>query len=210
MDPVAILCYPARSRQLFGRFQEKGPYLEEIMRIPSEQECLELLEKYETPEHIVLHSRKVWEVGRLLGEGLRRQSHPVDLSLLRASCLLHDIGKYPCILDGTRYHDVRGEQILEAEGFPLIGRIVVQHVVLRSEIEAPPKEEHVVFYADKRVVHDEVVSLEERFLYLNRTYGKSPKAVEMLMLMKQETQRLEDMIFNLLDFDPEDVMRLLA
>jgi uncharacterized protein len=180
------------------------------MTIPSEQECLELLEKYRTPEHIVLHSRKVWEVGKILGEGLLRQNNTVDLQLLRASCLLHDIGKYPCILDGTKFHDIRGEQILEAEGFPSIARIVVQHVILRSQIAAPLKEEHVVYYADKRVVHDEVVSLEERFLYLNQTYGKNPKAVEMLLLMKQETQRLEDAIFNLLDFDPEDLVRLLV
>ena len=177
---------------------------------PSEQECLALLEKYWTPDHIILHSRKVWEVGKLVGEGLLRRNHPVDLSLLRASCLLHDIGKYPCILDGTRYHDIRGEQILEAEGLSSIADIVVQHVILRSEIDGPVKEEHIVYYADKRVVHDEVVSLEERFLYLNQTYGKSPKAVERLMLMKQETQRLEEAIFILLDFDPEDVITLLG
>jgi uncharacterized protein len=180
------------------------------MRTPSEQECLALLEKYRTPDHIVLHSRKVWEVGKIVGEGLLRRNHPVDLSLLRASCLLHDIGKYPCILDGTKYHDIRGEQILEAEGLSAIAAIVVQHVLLRSDIDGPVKEEHIVFYADKRVVHDEVVSLEDRFLYLNQTYGKNPMAVERLMQMKQETQRLEKAIFILLDFDPEDVTTLLA
>ena len=113
---------------------------EETMRTPNEQECLALLDKYQTPDHIILHSRKVWEVGKVLGEGLLRQNHPADLLLIRASCLLHDIGKYPCILDGTKHHDIRGEQILEAEGLPSIARIVGQHVILRSEIEAPLKE----------------------------------------------------------------------
>ncbi len=183
---------------------------EETMRTPNEQECLALLDKYQTPDHIILHSRKVWEVGKVLGEGLLRQNHPADLLLIRASCLLHDIGKYPCILDGTKHHDIRGEQILEAEGLPSIARIVGQHVILRSEIEAPLKEEHLVYYADKRVVHDEVVSLDERFLYLKQTYGKTPEAVKWLMLMKQETQRLEEAIFMLLDFGPEDVPTLLV
>ena len=180
------------------------------MRIPSERECLALLEKYGTPDHIIRHSRKVWEVGKIVGEGLLRRDHPVNLSLLRASCLLHDIGKYPCILDGTKYHDIRGEQILEAEGFFSIARVVVQHVILRSEIEAPLKEEHVLYYADKRVVHDRVVSLEDRFLYLKQTYGRNAEAIEWLTLMKQQTQQLEDAIFILLDFDPEDVMSLLV
>lgn len=187
-----------------------GLYKEETMGTPSERECLALLDKYQTPDHIILHSRKVWEVGKVLGEGLLRLNHPADLSLIRASCLLHDIGKYPCILDGTGHHDIRGEQILEAEGLPSIARIVGQHVILRSEIEAPLKEEHIVYYADKRVVHDEVVSLDKRFLYLKQTYGKTPEAIEWLMVMKQETQRLEEAIFILLDFDPEDVPGLLV
>ena len=76
------------------------------MEIPGEEECYALLEKYETPHHIILHSKKVWEVGRLLGEGLLRKSHSVDMDLIRASCLLHDIGKYPCIRDGEKYHDI--------------------------------------------------------------------------------------------------------
>lgn len=177
--------------------------------IPDESQCYALLKKYETPEHIVAHSRKVWDVGRLLGESLVKRHHAVDLDLLCASCLLHDIGKYPCILDGSGYHDVRGEQILVQEGFSQVARIVVQHVVLRGPKDSPIREEHVLFYSDKRVVHDELVSLEDRFVYLERTYGKSSKAVEGLMAMKRETLRLESEIFLLLDFGPEDVFRML-
>jgi uncharacterized protein len=186
-----------------------GITLEKSGVIPNERECYALLERHGTPEHIIAHSRKVWELGRLLGESLIKSDHMVDLDLLRASCLLHDIGKYPCILDGTKYHDVRGEKILEEEGFSEVARIVVQHVVLRTPKDSPIQEEHVLFYSDKRVVHDELVSLEERFVYLEQTYGTSPMAIERLMLMKEETMRLEKEIFLLLDFGPEDVFRLL-
>lgn len=179
------------------------------MSVPGEEECLALLEKYETPNHIVLHSKKVWEVGRLLGEGLLRRSHPVDMDLIRASCLLHDIGKYPCILEGEKFHDIRGEQILISEGHESVARIVVQHVVLRTQVDAPISEEHVLFYSDKRVVHDELVSLEDRFVYLQETYGKSSAAIERLLVMKQDTMRLERKIFLLLDFEPADVLGLL-
>lgn len=180
------------------------------MVVPGEEECLDLLEKYEAPHHIVLHSKKVWEVGKLLGEALIRRSHPVDLDLLRASCLLHDIGKYPCIRDGEKFHDIRGEQILISEGYDSVARIVVQHVILRTAADASIAEEHVVFYADKRVNHDELVSLDDRFLYLQQTYGKTPKAVERLLVMKEDTVRLEKRIFLLLDFEPKDVFSLLS
>jgi HD superfamily phosphodiesterase len=177
--------------------------------VPDEKQCYALLEKYATPEHIIAHSRKVWDVGRLLGESLVKRNHAVDLDLLRASCLLHDIGKYPCILDGTGYHDIRGEQILEQEGFGEVARIVVQHVILRGPKGSPIREEHVLFYSDKRVAHDKLVSLEDRFVYLEQTYGTNPKAIQGLMFMKSETLRLENEIFLLLDFGPEDVSRLL-
>jgi uncharacterized protein len=180
------------------------------MLIPEEKECFNLLEKYETPSHIVAHSRKVWEVGKFLGLALLRRNYPVNLDLLGAACLLHDIGKYPCIVDGAGYHDVRGEQILESEGYPLVAKLVVQHVVLRCPKDAPVAEEHVLFYSDKRVVHDEVVSIEDRFVYLERTYGKTNEALAMLSVMKQETQRLENEIFQLVDFQPEDLLVLRA
>jgi putative nucleotidyltransferase with HDIG domain len=180
-----------------------------VAQIPNEQDCLALLEKYDTPTNIVAHSRRVWDVGRALGEGLIRCKYPVDLNLIRASCLLHDIGKYPCIVDGTGAHDVRGEQILEKEGFPSVARIVVQHVVLRTSKDGAVREEHVVYYSDKRVVHDEVASVEDRFVYLKQTYGGLPNSEKWLARMKEETLRLERAIFALLDFSPEDLPGLL-
>jgi uncharacterized protein len=178
-------------------------------QIPAEETCLKLLTRYETPDHIILHSKKVWDVGRLLGEALRRNQLPVDMALLRASCLLHDVGKFPCIVDGTRYHDIRGEQILEEEGYPDVARIVVQHVILRSNILDGIKEEHIVYYADKRVVHDYIVSIEERFQYLQETYGKSKEAIQGLQRMKEGTLKLEENLFRHLNFSPEDLVGLV-
>jgi hypothetical protein len=146
----------------------------------------------------------------LLGAELLRRHYPLNLSLLRASCLLHDIGKYPCIVDGTGYHDVRGEQIMLEEGYPEVARIIVQHVILRSGPEAPVGEEHVVYYSDKRVVHDEVVSLEDRFTYLLDTYAKNAQAERGIMRMKEETLRIERGIFEFLDFGPEDLIDRLG
>jgi hypothetical protein len=180
-----------------------------VETIPTETECLELLEKYNTPIHIIAHSKRVRDVAKILAEGLLRRDHGISMDLLCASCLLHDIGKYPCIIEGGGYHDIRGEQILTGEGFGLVAGIVVQHVILRGSKEDPIAEEHVLFYADKRVVHDEVVSLNDRFLYLEETYGKNEEAIRRLNIMKQETQRLENVIFELLDFTPVDIYDML-
>ncbi len=177
--------------------------------LPDETGCLALLKKYHTPQHIVDHCVKVWKVAKVLAEGLRQRSHSIDMDLLRTACLLHDIAKFMCIEGGLAYHDRKGEEILKDEGLASVGIIVGQHVVLRDSGRDGIREEHVLFYADKRVVHDEVVDLDQRFHYLLETYGGFPQAEEKLAIMEKTTRRLEERIFCLLDFDPADVICLI-
>jgi uncharacterized protein len=178
--------------------------------VPDEAGCLALLRKYNTPEHIISHSRMVWAVGKLLADGLLKKGFLIDLKLLRASCLLHDIAKYPCIVDKSGWHDEKGEEMLRKEGLPLVGSIVLQHVLLRGDSNDDIGEPHLLNYSDKRVVHDRVTSLDERFTYLAQTYGKTPRALERLEVMKKATFRLERRIFRHLDFLPEDVPDLIV
>lgn len=177
--------------------------------IPDEHECVALLEKYECPDHIVLHSRMVWAVAKVVAEGLLRQGISLDMARLKASCLLHDIAKYPCLRGRKGWHDAVGEEILTHEGFPTLGAIVGQHVILKDGNGGAVREEHVLFYSDKRVVHDQVVSLEQRFRYLAETYGKNPKALAGLEVMKEKTLRLEERLFHFLDFRPEELASLV-
>jgi len=180
------------------------------VEIPDRSGCLDLLEKYDTPHHIVLHSWKVWDVAKLMAEGLAAKNRPMDMALLEAACLLHDIAKYVCIRDGKGHHDTRGGEILEQEGLPSLARIVAEHVILKDGEGDAITEKHLVYYADKRVVHDRVVSLEERFKYLCDTYATTDEATRWLMMMKESTSRLEERIFSLLDFQPEDVEALVG
>ena len=176
--------------------------------VPEEIACIALLKKYSTPDHIIRHCQMVWEVGRFIGNNLVRENYKLDLPLLRASCLLHDIGKFLSITSGQKRHDILGQEILTKEGFPEVGVIVAQHVVLNNCRDKTVAEEHVVFYADKRVIHDQIVTLEKRFVYLNETYGKSEEALERLSFMKQETVDVERAIFELLDFGPDEISKL--
>lgn len=178
-------------------------------RIPDEDDCMTLLRKHECPGHIILHSRMVWAVADVLAQGLRRNGVSLDMELLKASCLLHDIAKYPCLQGRKGWHDAVGEEMLAQEGFPTIGAIVGQHVILKDGNGDSIREEHVLFYSDKRVVHDKIVSLDERFRYLADTYGRSPKALAGLELMKEKTRHLEERLFQFLDFAPEDLAALV-
>ncbi|NJP49792.1 HD domain-containing protein [Streptomyces sp. SBST2-5] len=144
------------------------------MRIPSPEEIRALHEKYApTPEAFALvhtHCEIVWSIAeRLLGAPRLRH---LDADLVRAGCLLHDIGVYRLYdkdgrLDHANYirHGLLGQEILESEGFPeTLCRFCSHHTgvgVTRQDIERqnlplPPadyvaetQEERLVMYADK-------------------------------------------------------------
>ncbi|GGV52447.1 HD domain-containing protein [Streptomyces griseoflavus] len=145
------------------------------MRIPAPDEIRALHEKYApTPEAFTLvhtHCEIVWSVAEQLlssTPGLTR----LDAELVRAGCLLHDIGVYRLYgedgrLDHQNYirHGLLGHEILEAEGFPEplrrfcshhTGVGLTRHDVIDQGLPLPPAdylavtpEERLVMYADK-------------------------------------------------------------
>lgn len=99
-----------------------------------------------------------------------------DRQLVISAALLHDIAKTPC-LEGKCNHAEVGGAICREHGYRHIASIVEQHVILHnfdSERYADGhfNAEDIIFYADKRVRHDKVVSLDERMDYIMERYGK--------------------------------------
>jgi uncharacterized protein len=143
------------------------------MGIPTDADILALHEKHApTPgalDSVASHCRIVCRLAERLhacgGSG-------ADLALVRAGCLLHDIGIYRLYdadgrLDGARYlqHGVLGHQLLAEEGLPeAICRFASHHTgvglsrqdIARQGLPLPPgdyladtQEEALVMYADK-------------------------------------------------------------
>ena len=63
-------------------------------RIPSRPECLKMLKDNGVPEHIIAHSVKVTEIAMEYGKLIKKNGGTVDLKLLEAGALLHDITKH--------------------------------------------------------------------------------------------------------------------
>jgi uncharacterized protein len=133
------------------------------MHIPSWQEIRRLHEKHApTPEALDLvltHCEIVWAVAEQLLDGL-------DADLVRAGCLLHDIGVYRLGHDDPYLrHGVLGHELLAEEGLPTeLRRFCSHHMgvglsrddVRRQGLPIPPAdylaesaEERLVMYADK-------------------------------------------------------------
>lgn len=157
------------------------------------------------------HSFQVARVAGFLARNIITRRPELDLALIEAGALLHDIAKTEC-LRTKGDHVKRGEEMLLALGFPSLARILSQHVRLSEEVlENNRMDEAVlVHYADKRVLHDDIVDLENRFDYLKKTYGRTPEILERIELLFQETRSLEERIFAHLSFSPQDLKSLLS
>jgi hypothetical protein len=67
-------------------------------------------------------------------------------------------------------------------------------------------EVEIVYYADKRVNHDIIVSLEERMNYLFKRYAKKDSKLEELIRANFKLCKdVEDKLFAFLPFNPEEV-----
>jgi uncharacterized protein len=162
------------------------------------------------PPHIQRHSCMVAEIALFLGRLLNRNSIRLDLKLLEAGSLLHDIGKPRSLFTGER-HEELGAVMLEKQGYGVLASIVREHVSLdTARANGPITESIMVNYADKRVRHDEVVTLEDRFHDLMARYAKT---AEHRALMREKLKLflgLEKRIFEHLTIRPsgEELMSL--
>lgn len=186
--------------------------------IPSIDECLDLMDEYEMLNHIRSHSFMVARVAESVWRELSReentQYHPT-LELVLAGALLHDIAKTPCLKNGCNHAKLGGE-ICARHGYPKIGRIVSEHVILHDfdpvrYRQGRFKAKEIVYYADKRVRHDTIVSLDERLDYIIEHYGNGDK--EMHRLIRNNFKRcidLEDYLFSFIDFSPDDLTQHIS
>jgi len=127
-----------------------------------------------------------------------------------ASSLLHDITKTRS-LKTKEMHAGTGGRLLEDLGYPQVAEVVRAHVRLTdADTFSPLGEVHIINYADKRVRHNTVVSLEERFIDLVERYGVTPDRRVRIEQMREATLELEEKIFRRIDSTPDDLLAFNA
>ena len=136
------------------------------------------MEDYDMLPNIREHSLMVAQVADNVLTRLQKNSESLvlpDKELVVAGALLHDIAKTDCLRNGGDHAKI-GSQICTELGYGEIAEIVREHVRLFSYAEEtyrqgifPAKE--LVFYADKRVMHNEIVDLPTRLVYILDRYG---------------------------------------
>jgi len=179
------------------------------MQIPSKQQCLSLIRQMNMLDHIVAHSFQVCRVAIFLVDHMGSGQTSMSRNLVQAAALLHDITKTRSFCTREN-HALTGAQFLSDQGFPEVGCIIEQHVRLDSyALSDFPTEAEVVNYADKRVLHDRIVSLKERMEYILEKYAKGPEYRKRLLWLWGKTEDLEARLFRYVPFRPEELGRII-
>ena len=179
--------------------------------IPSVDNCLKLMAQYHMLPNIREHSIVVARVAEIITSGLISAGHDLSLETVIAGALLHDIGKTSC-LDNNDDHAVKGVEICLSHHLEAVADIVAEHVILKNYLPGNGfSEKEIVYYSDKRVNHNQVVSLEERLAYILARYGKNNRIrCQAIRENYDLCQDLEKRMFSELPFNPDDISGLLV
>ena len=157
--------------------------------------------------NIVDHSIQVMNVAMAIVNNLNNPRE-VNTDLVVSSALLHDIAKTRTIHSGEMRHDLIGGEILRDMGYPEIAEIIESHVVFNGfNFDGAIEEREIIFYADKRVMHDTIVSIDDRVDDLVDRYGKNEKIAQMILDNKKFILRVEHKIVNHMNCDIETALR---
>ena len=169
---------------------------------PTDASCFELWERFDMLPHIRAHSLAVGRVATTLALWARQRGLDVDVQLVRASGLLHDIAKTYTIRHGGNHGQIGGAWMQEVIGNPLLAMGIVHHVHWPWALDVRafflPL---VIIYSDKRVRHDAVVTLGERYEDLYARYGLTPLARDRITESRRQGDVLEKALSHLLGME---------
>jgi molybdenum cofactor cytidylyltransferase len=138
--------------------------------IPTNDECRAILDRCHVPQPVIAHSQVVANVARKLAATLNAAGLDLNLDLVVAGGLLHDMAK------GQSNHARAGEKALRELGYPRVAEIVASHMDIG--LEQPLDAAQIVYLADKVTQGTRLASLDERRRAALARFAGRPAALE--------------------------------
>jgi len=180
--------------------------------VPDIAQCFRYMDKYAMLPNIRRHSiivaRVAWQIVEELNTSELATASVSDQEFVIAGALLHDIAKTPCLKKDCD-HAQTGAEICNRLGYPEIACIVAEHVILKDYDISRYRQgiftaREVIYYADKRVRHEEIVSLDDRLEYILENYGMGDQVLHGLIKENfDKCVQLEQYFFSFLPFPPD-------
>lgn len=177
-------------------------------------EIKKIYKKFHTPPHIIDHMRKVAQLCDKLADGLIKKGQNIDKKSLIYAALLHDVIRVcdiknfepqnfpqkPTQADIRYWKNLRAKygkigheeamaRLLEKIGESEIGNLVRKHSFFKVA-ELKTWEEKIIYYADKRVKGDKIVSLSERFSKSSKTTTREKDIEKKVRLLENQFRKI--------------------
>ncbi len=186
----------------------------------------ELLNEFHVPKHIRRHAKKVAGVCEFIGGRIQG----VDLELLKKAAYLHDLVR---ICDFTKWnpdnmpdehseeskieweqirkkyagksHEQAACEILSERGYHALANLIKSHSFENILKGLTTWEEKILYYADKRVENDQIVSLEHRLEEGKKRNADTPERKRISDLARPKIIALEKEICAKAGIKPESI-----
>jgi putative nucleotidyltransferase with HDIG domain len=179
------------------------------MAIPDRSAARRLLDDAGLPDGIVVHSEGVARVAACAAQLVANAGIPVDVGLVEAAALLHDIDKVEIRRSGGE-HGIVGARRLEAAGYPELAMPVASHPItcLLDDDRFPIGWPSVLVAVADRHVAQEFMTVDERLDDMQRRHPEHAAQIE---AARRPCHALEGQVAEAIGLDVDSlVMRLRA
>ena len=194
------------------------------INLPTREEIESMREEVQLPEHIRKHCDAVGAFAKKCAENLIERGIVARTLALQKAGELHDMmrfvdfqpdaqNKIPHALEADeetkkhwkeiagrypQHHEEACAQFLSNRGYPELGSIIRPHGLRSIDHTEEYKtiEQKLLYYADKRVMFDQIVTLEERFNDFVSRYGNGTES-EDAKRWRERTMKLEEELFGI-------------
>ena len=149
------------------------------MAVPDHEEASRILAGRRLPEGIVRHSEGVSRVAVAAARMVEAAGIPVDVAVVEAAALLHDIDKLTTRRTGGPHGEV-GARMLEKMGFGELAAAVSSHPVscLLDEDRFPRGWEPVIVSLADKHVEQTFLTIDERLARMAERYPEYRESIE--------------------------------
>lgn len=163
----------------------------------SREEAFELIKKEKLQDNVIAHTMQVNKISNFLANELKKKGEDINLELVDVASLLHDIGR----ARDHKTHVQEGTKLLKKMNELEIAQIIAVHG-LYPDSQPKTWEDKIVYYADKRVKHDEIVLLQERINDIIKRYSCSENNISLFVPI---AKKVEKEIFNIIGWNKENL-----
>jgi len=201
------------------------------MNIPSLQECENIWELYSVPDTVRAHSKAVCKLATGIANIIKNNGVDLNVDVVDRASLLHDIFRSKSFNDRKSFLESLSEErqkFLEQkfdqyhgithgvaayhelkDKYPEVASVVGAHSDIIQNVKNYSIEQLIVNYSDKRVTHDQYVTIDERFDDGAKRWGCDD--AKLIEAAKNSAKQTEAYLFKLMGdtYNPGDLDPIL-